>query len=137
MSIRVRKTDDLQAVHELDRLTFAADKPTIDEKMEAHEWWIAEEDGVPVGFIGLHVSPRGAFIPRVGVSPAARGSGLQKRLCRAAMRWARSQAVRRFYTYVLTTNIPSLRSLLAVGFKPYRVTIRGDRQFIEMETCPP
>lgn len=136
--IRIRRTDDLQAVHELDRLTFQGDKPTLEsEKEQAHEWWIAEDGGFPIGFIGLNVGPRGASIVRVGVVPGARGAGLQKRLCRVAMRWARRQGIRRIYTYVLTTNIPSLRSLLAVGLKPYRTTIRGSRQFIEMETCPP
>ena len=137
MAIKIRRTEDLQAVHELDRLTFQLDKPTLEENQTAHEWWIAEDDGFPVGFIGLHVGPRGAFIPRVGVLATARGGGLQKRLCRVAMRWAKSQGVNRIYTYVMTTNIPSLRSLLAVGLKPYRVTYNGGHQFIEMETCPP
>lgn len=135
--IRIRRTEDLQAIHELDRQTFQVDKPTLDDNQTAHEWWVAEDDGFPVGFIGLHVGPRGASIVRVGVSAAARGAGLQKRLCRVAMRWAKSQGIRRVYTYVLTTNIASLRSLLAVGLKPYRTTINGARQFIEMETCPP
>ena len=138
MGVKIRRTEDLQAVHELDRLTFHGDKPTLEaEKDAAHEWWIAEDEGFPVGFIGLHVGPRGAHIVRVGVSAAARGAGLQKRLCRVAMRWARTQGIRRIYTYVLTTNIPSLRSLIAVGLKPYRVSFSNDRQFIEMETCPP
>lgn len=137
MTIVIRRTDDLQAVHELDRLTFPLDKPSLaDNKDVAHEWWIAEDDGEPVGFVGLHIGPKGAFIPRVGVAPAARGGGLQKRLCRVAMRYAKRQGVKRVFTYVLAPNVASLRSLLAVGLKPYRTSKANDLVFIELETRP-
>lgn len=134
--IRIRRTEDLQAVHELDRLTFPLDKPSLGDQDVAHEWWVAEDRNEPVGFVGLHIGPKGAFVPRVGVAPWARGSGLQKRLVRVAMRYARRQGVERVYTYVLASNIASLRSLLAVGLKPYRTSRHSDLVFIELESCP-
>ena len=131
--VRIRRTEDLQAVHELDRITFPGDKPTL-EKEATHEWWLAEDAGGPVGFLGLHLGSSSASITRVGVVGSARGNGLQKRLMRTAIQFARRRGIARVCTYVMATNIPSLRSLLAVGFKPYRTTTKNGAYFIELET---
>lgn len=137
MGVRIRRTDDLQAVHELDRRIFHGDKPSLDQgEAIAHEWWIAEAGDDPVGFIGLRIGSAGASIERVGVLPEARGGGLQKRLCRVAMRYARRNGIRRVFTYVMASNIPSLRSLLAVGLKPHGSWLEGKNTFIKLETTP-
>lgn len=134
MTIKIRRTEDLQAIHELDRQTFPGDPPTLD-KDKTHIWWIAEADDLfgPVAFIGLSTGFKFASITRVGVIKEARGAGLQKRLVRVALRHARQQGYEIVATYVLATNIPSLRSLLACGFKPFRSQESLGRLFLEME----
>lgn len=127
----IRRTDDMQAIHELDRATFPGDKPTL-ERESTHVWWVAEDrTGAAVAFIGLGTGVKNASISRVGVLPAYRGHGLQKRLVRTAIRYARKQGFKFLLTYVLASNIPSLRALLACGFKPHRAT-RTTPMFIHL-----
>lgn len=130
--MKIRRTEDLQAIHELDRVTFPDDPPTLDRE-KTHVWWVAEDDGGnAVAFIGLAIGDKAA-VTRVGVIKEARGSGLQKRLLRVALMYARRQGFLAVATYVLVTNIPSLRSLVACGFKPFRTSKLGERIFLELE----
>lgn len=130
--MKIRRTEDLQAIYELDRLTFPKDPPTLDRD-KTHVWWVAEVDGNPVGFIGLAMGQKQAAVTRVGVVEESRGAGLQKRLLRVALMYARRQGFAAVATYVLATNIPSLRSLLAVGFKPFRTSKVAEMVFLELE----
>lgn len=132
MAIKIRRTDDLQAIHELDRLTFPGDHPTLDRD-KTHTWWIAEHGDDPVGFIGFGLDK--GVITRVGVAPAARGHGLQKRLVRVALRYAKRQGFPTVTTYAKVTNIPSLRSLVACGFKPTRTWTYGTQCFMDLEAA--
>lgn len=58
-----------------------------------------------------------------------RGRGLQRRLLRARLRWARRHGMRTVRTYVAVDNAPSLVNVLRAGFAPFRVT----DGFLEME----
>jgi len=131
MAITIQQTEDLQAIHELDRACFPGDKPSLDDKKwPTHVWWTAEDDGVPVGYIGLNLHPEVASVTRVGVLASARRCGLQKRLIRTAQRYARRHAYNKLETYVLTENLASLRGFVSCGWKPLKLEIQGARQFL-------
>lgn len=92
-------------------------------EQDGTEWWIAESTGATpelVGFAGakLWAPDNMVFLCRAGVAPAARGAGLQKRLIRARVGWARRVGARGCYTYTID-NPASANALIACGFRSY------------------
>jgi len=84
-------------------------------------WWIAYQDGIPIGFAGLVPSARWAdtgYLCRAGVICSARGRGVQKRLIRVRQTFAKKIG----WEYLITStydNPPSSNSLISCGFKLY------------------
>ncbi len=116
---RVRQTEDLSTVLELDRQCFPHDSPK--ELGDSELWLASSDDGTPVGYASLTVQDNGAkaFLSRSGVLKAYRGNGIQKRLIRARVTWARKHGIPRLWTYTACWNVASIRSLCAMGFLPY------------------
>lgn len=141
-ALRIRQTDDLDAVSEMDRVCFPTDS-AIDEDTLAHSvWWFAELEGRPVAYAGLLCQHPGtaqvgayekAFLCRAGVLPEARGTGLQVRLIRARVAFAKRVGVPRVYTYVATCGVASMRSLVKCGFLPYYYRFDNPGAFIYLE----
>ena len=86
---RIREVDgsdgaiwlEIESLHDL---IFWRDAPPIDP--EDGHWWIARVGRKAVGFAGLVESshcPHTGYLVRVGVLPAHRGNGLQRRFMRA------------------------------------------------------
>lgn len=119
----------------------AADRPHVDSmqrllfpppnglaSLDKGQWWIAYEPGKDMkqlaGFCAVCPSAQfkdTAYLLRVGVMPAYRGKGLQKRFIRLRARWAREQGFSWLVTD--TTNNPaSSNSLISEGFKLYEPT---------------
>lgn len=119
MKYTVRATEDLAEVMKLDRQCFPHD--SVKDMGDGELWLASADDGEPVGYASLLVQDNGAkaFLSRAGVIKAHRGQGLQKRLIRARISWARKHGIPRLYTYVWAGNIPSFRSLCSAGFLPY------------------
>ena len=86
-------------------------------------WWIAETDaGAFAGFCGIHPSVqswRAGYLIRAAVHPDHRGNGLQKRMIRARLSYARRAGWTRAVTYTLADNAPSANSLIACGFRVF------------------
>lgn len=127
--LRIRRTEDLDEILELDRKCFPHDKAMDGPELHDSLWWLAEvrtEDGwEPVGYAGLQpMAAEGkAFLCRAGVLPEARGKHLQRRLIDVRVRAARRlEGVKRVYTYVAVSNVASARSLVRRGFLPYSWT---------------
>lgn len=118
--IRISQTDDLDLIDELDRICFPKDS-RLGEALNVNRWWVAKLDGRPVAYAGMEVQDEGAkaFLSRAGVLPEARGGGLQKRLIRARVNYARALHVPRCWTYVWAGNLHSMNNLAACGFKAY------------------
>ncbi len=94
-------------------------------EIEGDHWWIAYADGNPVGFASLAIWPSDdadprpiVYLSRAGVLPHARGGGLQKRLIRARVNYAKKLPARGVVTYT-RDNPPSMNSLISEGFKTY------------------
>ncbi|MBF9235561.1 GNAT family N-acetyltransferase [Microvirga alba] len=84
-------------------------------------WWIAYHGDDAVGFAGMVRSARwidAGYMNRAGVVPDHRGHGLQKRLIRVRMRYAKRIGWRWLITDT-TENPPSANSLIGCGFRAY------------------
>lgn len=87
------------------------------------DWWIAYKDGLPVGFASMGAistggGQTGAYLSRCGVLTKARGRGIQRRLIRARVRYAKKQGLT-FIVTDTTDNPASANSLIAEGFNMY------------------
>lgn len=119
MKVRAASSkSDFAAINLLQAVTLPDDRPA---DTSVGYWWLATQDGDPVGFAGMKGSLRWydcMYLCRSGVVPEARGNGLQKRLIqvrevqarRLAMNWLISDT---------TQNPASANSLIARGFRMY------------------
>ena len=82
-------------------------------------WWIAYVDGEEAGYCAIEKTPAGnGYMNRAGVLAKFRGQGLQKRMIRRRVAYARSQG----WAVVVTDthmNPASGNSLIACGFRLY------------------
>jgi GNAT superfamily N-acetyltransferase len=84
-------------------------------------WWIAQDDGEPVGFAGMVQSYRwgdAVYFCRAAVLPKARGNGLQKRLIATRTRKAKQLGMNWAITDT-RKNPASANSLISAGFRMY------------------
>lgn len=87
--------------------------------------WVAIDDGRVVGFGALRLCrPEGlgsdaVYLSRAGVAASHRGRGIQQRLIRARLRWARALGRARAITDTCPDNAASARSLIRCGFRPF------------------
>lgn len=87
------------------------------------QWWLARSDGKDAGFCAIAPSKQFrdcAYLSRAGVMPDYRGKGLQQRMIRLRLRWAKSQGYRCVVTDTVPSNLASSNSLISCGFKLYR-----------------
>ena len=87
-------------------------------------WWLVYYEKEPIAFAGLTPSQLGfncGYLKRVGVLPAHRGNGLQRRLVRVREARARRNGWKRVITDT-TENVPSANSLIRAGYRMFRPT---------------
>jgi GNAT superfamily N-acetyltransferase len=115
--ITLRQTDDLDEIRELHSLAFPGDDWVGDD----HTFWIAKDGRKSVGFCSAVYRPeRGyVFLSRAAVVEALRGTGLQRRMIRTRVNWARKQGAPRCITYTSPKNYPSMLNLIKCGFRFY------------------
>lgn len=114
----IRETGDLALVKDLHKKLFPDDVWVGDH----HTFWVVRDSSYdPVGFASaVHRPDLGyVFLSRAGVDASARGAGMQKRLIRVRIAWAKKRGVRRIITYTSPKNYPSICSLLSTGFRFY------------------
>lgn len=117
--IAIRRVDGSKEAHDLYSMQEAClpgDRPA---DVSRGFWWIAYDDDEPIGFGGLYRSVNwddAVYLVRSGVMPSHRGLGLQKRLIRVRVAFARRA---HFKQAVTETNLnpPSANSLIKCGFK--------------------
>lgn len=124
--ISLRPTEDIDEIKELHTLALPGDLWVGDE----HTFWLAREGRKPVGFCSAIYRPeRGyVFLSRSAVMLAARGQGLQRRMIRTRVAWAKRQGAREAITYTSLKNYESFVNLVKCGFRFYTpsVTYAGD-----------
>ena len=88
-------------------------------------WWIFfNVHGEPLAFAGLKpltgFNKGMGFLCRAGVLPGARGKGLQRRLIKVRVSYARRLKLREVVTYTSPHNYKSAANLLRARFKFYK-----------------
>lgn len=120
--MKIKQTDDLDLIAELDAQAFPGATVARD-KLARNTWWVVwHEDGYPVAYAGARVctDPSLVFFSRCAVMADWRGLGLQKRLIQARLRWAKRQdGAETAITYTAHDNHGSQRNLIRAGFLPY------------------
>jgi GNAT superfamily N-acetyltransferase len=95
-------------------------------------YWLVRncDTNVPVGYCSIRPTQfdpkHTAFLSRAAVLPSARGKGLQRRMIRVRVAWAKRHGYTRLVTYASTLNPPSIMNLMREGFKPYVPDEVGD-----------
>lgn len=126
--IRRATADDADVLEEMDRHCFPGDHPYGLFRWDRGVCWIAVEgdrnhhytEPRPQGYIAAHPMARGRwFFSRVGVMPAARGAGLQRRLMAVLERYGRRQGWRELVTYTAGFNGYSTENILRCGWRTY------------------
>jgi GNAT superfamily N-acetyltransferase len=126
----VHVDDPVDDVRSIERVAFAGIEDEIGATDLDHfdpETWIAYDDDHPVAFGVLVHRPDSGWCPgwylrAAGTLPEYRGQGLQRRLVRARLAYARRSGAPHVLTFTLPQNAASMRSLISCGFKPHRPT---------------
>jgi GNAT superfamily N-acetyltransferase len=84
-------------------------------------WWMAYCDGRLAGFAAMLQSskiPEAVYLARAGTLEAFRGRGLQKKLIRERLKFAKDLGMTQAITDT-TDNVASANALIATGFKMF------------------
>ena len=122
MKIVIKRTYNEETVRALNKKTFPSDGFYESKK---NMYWLAiakyssKEDEV-VGFaIATVVNHEILFLSRAGIIYKARGKGLQKRLIRVRINYAKKHGFKKAITYTSVDNITSFVNLFRCKFVPY------------------
>jgi ribosomal-protein-alanine N-acetyltransferase len=118
MKCRLADCADALSIHEIELQSFKT--PWSFESIQADVclndnayYFVAEEDGKVVGFIGIHIVLDEGHIMNVAVSPDYRGRGIAEALLRMMMEFVDLNA----YTLeVRLSNKPAIRLYKRLGF---------------------
>jgi ribosomal-protein-alanine N-acetyltransferase len=123
--IRPLHWSDIEAVHAVElesfpesawsRETFWAELAGVPK---TRCYWVAEQDGYPVGYAGLLALPPDADVQTVGVAPADRGHGIGDRLMAELISEARRRECRQLMLEVEDDNDAARRLYDRHGFEP-------------------
>lgn len=118
MNIKIKKTDNVDLVRALFKIIMPSDE--YDDN-DAH--WVAwdTDTWTPVGFATAkyYKDSNVVYMTSAGVLPLANGYGIQRKLIRARIAWAKRIGASLIHTYTLPKNYPSMINLLKCGFKFY------------------
>lgn len=114
-----RHDNDKPLIEYLDSRLFHDDERV--DYIEESAWWVGWKGEVPVAYAGARYLPtaNAVFLSRAGVLAEARGEGLQRKMIRLRLRWARQQGANRAITYTHPANIVSSNNLIKCGFLLY------------------
>lgn len=105
----------------LDRLCFAPTDAKVE--IEPGAWWLTYDGERPVAYAGVRRSAQWldwGYLMRAGVDPEYRGRGLQRKLIRTRVKFARARGWHGLITDTSYDNIRSSNNLIAEGFKLFR-----------------
>lgn len=129
--MRISRCKDIDLINELDRRCFPADEPLTVSNLHDAEWWVAREGGVEVGFVGVLCG----FLLRYGVVLEAQNKGIGRKLVRVAYKHYAGHGLP-LDTYVVATNIPSLRVFLAEGWVPTKASTDEFATYLHLAKGP-
>ena len=118
--ITLRKTHDWFTIKALHDEIFPSDD--FDENVERNAAWLIRNHTAVIGFCmarPLSSDPATLFLSRAGLISKARGKGLQKRMIRVRVAYARKNGFKKVITYVHRDNIQSAVNLEKCRFRLY------------------
>lgn len=121
--LRLATLDDLEALVDLEALTFPEDPWTpfmlADELMSpASRYWItADESGAPIGYGGVKVGGDQADVMTIGVAPHARGRGAGAAILDVLLTWAREAGATEIFLDVRPSNEVAIALYRSRGFE--------------------
>ena len=127
MSIRIKKVDNNDPLvqlmlRDMDKECFPSEgeaQPCV----ESGDWWVALDGKIPVGYACVReskVRPGWGYHSRVGVVNTHRGKGLQRRLTRVLVSFAKRERMYGLITDTAKYNVVSSNNLIECGFRLYR-----------------
>jgi GNAT superfamily N-acetyltransferase len=110
-------TADRNAILTLQLETLPYDHVVVPDK---HHWWLAfDTQGKAVGYCGVMLSGKRAYMCRAGVTAAHQGHGLQRQFIRLREAFAKKLGATRITSDTVASNIPSSNNLMRCGFTLY------------------
>ena len=126
MKIRQMQARDIPAIAELERQTFSAPwsentiRSSFDNRISC--WFVAEVDGIVVGYIGSEAVLDSADMMNVAVAPEYRRQGIAEALVNALSEALREKDIRFLMLEVRVSNAPAIALYEKLGF-----TVAGRR----------
>ena len=126
MKIRQMQARDIPAIAELERQTFSAPwsentiRSSFDNRISC--WFVAEVDGIVVGYIGSEAVLDSADMMNVAVAPDYRRQGIAEALVNALSEALREKDIRFLMLEVRVSNAPAIALYEKLGF-----TVAGRR----------
>ncbi len=113
--VRTAITKDIDLIKRMNNQCF--DGYDVDETVTG-VFFVTTVNGKPAGFASVRrVSPTAYELTRAGVLSGHRGRGIQCRLIRARIKWAKRNDVEVLLTYTTLDNFESMSNLLKCGFR--------------------
>lgn len=95
-------------------------------EVEGSTWWVDGRDAFCAARITTDDGVRVCHLTSAWVAPAMRSRGMQRRMIRVRVAWAKREGCSRVRTYTWGGNLPSMRSLIRSGFVPFRRVWEAD-----------
>lgn len=87
--------------------------------IDGAEGWVVLDGDTVIAFALIQVMGEKAFLSLVAVQKEYRNQGLQKRLIRVRLKYAKACGCKEVVTYTARHNTPSTNALISCGFKVY------------------
>lgn len=116
--MKLFQTEQYQRIAAMDATLFRDDHPI--EDWADNVWWIGIEGGKDVAYCGIkRLDEDIAYLSRAGVLASHQGKGLQKKMIRKRLDWAKAAGCRWVITDTVHDNPASVNSLISLGFRQF------------------
>ena len=124
--MRIHLVDDLDEARELWKEFQEACHIGDHFPGEDHTYWVMKDGETAVALTSAVFRPQKGYVylSYAIIMPLHKAQGLQRRLIRHRLRWAKRQGAIYAVTYTLPDNYPSIMNLLRCGFR-FASTPRG------------
>ena len=121
LSVRRMTLDDIQAVVELDQISFSLPWPERSFRFEltdnpASRCWVAEADGRVVGMVVTWLFVDEAHIATIATHPDYRRQGIARKLLTYTLQSAISEGARSSFLEVRASNLPAQEMYRKFGY---------------------
>ena len=119
MRITLKESTDYQLIAWMDAQLFPSDFPIT--RWDSTKWWVGYYKGAPVCYCGIiEVADIDfGYFNRAGVLPEAQGYGIQRKMIKKRIEYARKCGWTHVITDTCNDNVASINNLIKCGFKTY------------------